>query len=83
MDAVTGEQFRTAYVEFTDPEARHPVRPQHQDKIDKAIAQGDTRVAKRLSKIYANWAASKAAGRLLRRRCGSRRPIDGAKKARG
>jgi IS605 OrfB family transposase len=67
MDPVTEEQFRAAYAEFTDPEARLPVKPQHQEKIDKAIAQGATRAAKRMSKTYTNWAVSKAAGQVLRK----------------
>jgi IS605 OrfB family transposase len=64
---MTDEEFRQAYSEFADPEAKLTVKPQHQEKIDKAAARGESRVAKRLSKIYANWAVSRAAGRVLRK----------------
>jgi IS605 OrfB family transposase len=67
LNAMTDEEFRQAYSEFSDPVARLAIKPQHQEKIDKAIAQGETRVAKRLSKIYANWAVSRAAGQVLRK----------------
>jgi IS605 OrfB family transposase len=67
LDAMTDEDFRQAYSEFADPEARLSVKPQHQEKIDKAIERGENRVAKRLSKIYANWAVSRAAGQILRK----------------
>ena len=67
LAAMTDEEFRKAYSEFTDPEAQLAVKPQHQEKIDKASERGETRVAKRLSKIYANWAVSRAAGQVLRR----------------
>lgn len=67
LDAMTEEEFLRAYREFTDPEATLVVKPQHQEKIDEAVAQGQTRLAQRLSKIYANWAASRAAGQVLRK----------------
>jgi IS605 OrfB family transposase len=67
LDAMTEEEFHKAYSEFTDPEAKLAIKPQHQAKIDKAKKQGETRVAKRLSKIYANWAVSRAAGQVLRK----------------
>jgi len=67
LEAMTEEEFRQAYGEFTDPEARLPIRPQHQEKIDKAASEGEIRVARRLSKIYANWAVSRAAGQVLRK----------------
>jgi IS605 OrfB family transposase len=67
LDAMTDEEFRQAYSGFTDPEAKLAIKPQHQEKIDKATERGETRVAKRLSKIYANWAVSRAAGQVLRK----------------
>ena len=67
LDPMTDEEFRQAYSEFADPEAKLTVKPQHQEKIDKAAARGESRVAKRLSKIYANWAVSRAAGQVLRK----------------
>jgi len=67
MDAMTEEEFREAYTAFTDPEARLAIKPQHQEKIETAGERGETRVAKRLSKIYANYAVSRAAGQVLRK----------------
>jgi IS605 OrfB family transposase len=67
LDAMTEEEFREAYRKFTDPETKLAIRPQHQEKIDKAKERGETRVAERLSKIYANWAVSRAAGQVLRK----------------
>jgi IS605 OrfB family transposase len=67
LAAMTDEEFRQAYGEFTDPEARLAIKPQQQEKIAGAVAKGEKRVAKRLEKIYANWAVSRAAGQLLRK----------------
>ncbi len=67
LGAITPDEFRLAYSAFTDPGATLPLRPQHQEKIDNAIARGETRVARRLSRIYANWAVSRAAGQILRK----------------
>ena len=74
---MTEEQFRQAYSEFTDPEAKLAIKPQQQEKIAGAIARGETRVAQRLGKIYTNWAISRAAGQLLRKLEGELpRPIE-------
>jgi IS605 OrfB family transposase len=67
LAAMTDEEFKNAYREFTNPEAELVIKPQHQEKIDKAKKRGETRVAKRLSKIYTNWAVSRAAGQVLRK----------------
>jgi IS605 OrfB family transposase len=67
LAAMTDEEFRRAYRDFTDPEAKLIVKPQHQKKIDEAKARGESRIAERLSKIYANWAVSRAAGQVLRK----------------
>ena len=67
LDAMTEEEFRDAYSEFTSPEAKLTIKPQHQEKIDKAAKRGETQVAKRLRKIYTNWAVSRAAGQVLRK----------------
>ena len=50
-----------------DPLAQLPIKPQQIEKIDKAIAKKQTRVAGRLTKIYTNWAVSRAAGEVLRK----------------
>jgi IS605 OrfB family transposase len=77
LDPITNEEFQSAYTEFTSPEAALPIKPQHQAKIDEAIEKGETQVARRLSRIYSNWAVSRAAGRLLRKLDGELpRPIE-------
>jgi IS605 OrfB family transposase len=67
LDAMTDEEFREAYREFTDPEAKLTIKPQHQKKIDEAKIRGESRVAERLNKIYTNWAVSRVAGQVLRK----------------
>jgi IS605 OrfB family transposase len=67
LTAMTEEEFSAAYKEFTDPEPNLTIKPQQQEKIDNAAKRGETRVAKRLSKIYTNWAVSRAAGRVMRK----------------
>ena len=67
LNAMTEEEFQKAYNEFTNPEAKLTIKSQQQEKIDNAAKHGKTHVAKRLSKIYANWAVSRAAGQVLRK----------------
>jgi IS605 OrfB family transposase len=67
MAAMNDEEFHKAYREFTDPEAKLAVKPQHQKKINEAAERGETQVARRLTKIYSNWAVSRAAGQVLRK----------------
>lgn len=67
LDPMSNEDFLNAYREFTDPHARLAVKPQQQERIDGATAKRETRVAKRLEKIYINWAISRAAGQVLRK----------------
>ncbi|MGB9407642.1 MAG: transposase [Terracidiphilus sp.] len=67
LDAMTDVEFHKAYIDFTDPQAILAIKPQHQEKIDKASERGESRVAKRLTKIYANWAVSRAAGQVLKK----------------
>ncbi len=77
LAAITDEEFRHAYREFADPEAVLAVKPQHQEKIDAANAKGQTRLARRLTKIYTNWAVSRAAGQIMRKLEGALpRPIE-------
>ena len=77
LDPMTDEEFRQAYSEFTDPETTLAIKPQQQERIAGAIAKGETRVAKRLETIYANWTVSRAAGQLLRKLEGELpRPIE-------
>jgi IS605 OrfB family transposase len=67
LNAMTEAEYRDAYNKFTDPDTKLAIKPQQQEKIDKANERGETRVAERLSKIYANWAVSHAAGQVLRK----------------
>jgi IS605 OrfB family transposase len=67
LDPMSEDEYRQAYSLFTDPEAKLTIKPQHQEKIGKAMERGEIRVAKRLSKIYTNWAVSRAAGQILRK----------------
>jgi len=67
LSPMTEEEFRKAYSDFADPSAELAVKPQHREKIDAALARNETRVAKRLAKIYAGWAVSRAAGQVLRK----------------
>jgi IS605 OrfB family transposase len=67
LDPMTEKEYHEAYKEFTNPEASLSIKPQQQEKINAASERGETRVAKRLSKIYANWAISRAAGLVLRK----------------
>jgi IS605 OrfB family transposase len=67
LDPMSEEEYRQAYSVFTDPEAKLTIKPQHQETIGKAMERGEIRVAKRLSKIYTNWAVSRAAGQILRK----------------
>jgi IS605 OrfB family transposase len=77
LEAMTEEEFRKAYSEFADPEAEPVLKQQHREKIVAALAMGETRVAGRLAKIYANWAVSRAAGQVLRKLEGALpRPIE-------
>jgi hypothetical protein len=63
---LTQEEVEEATREFTDTET-FPIKEKHQTKIDEALAEGKTRVAHRLEKIYQNYAVSRSAGNILRR----------------
>ena len=77
LQPMTDEEFREAYRGYTDPQAELSIKPQHRKKIDDALARGETRVAARLNKIYANWAVSRAAGQVLRKLEGALpRPVE-------
>ena len=64
LEATTEEEYRTASENFTQTH-EFPLKPQHEEKIQAARDAGHTQVAHRLERIYENWAASKAAGKLL------------------
>lgn len=64
---MTEAEYNRAYRDFIDPEAQPEMKAQHREKIDSALARGETHVAKQLNTIYLNWACSRVAGQLLRR----------------
>jgi IS605 OrfB family transposase len=77
LQPMTEEEFREAYRDFAEPGAEPAIKPQHREKIDAALARGETRVARRLAKTYANWGVSRAAGQVLRKLEGDLpRPIE-------
>lgn len=67
---MTAEEYQEAYHQFSS-EIDFPLKPQQEARIEEARGKGQVRVAKRLTKIYSGWAATRVAGDLLRR-------IDGA-----
>lgn len=76
LEPMTEREYLDAYREFTS-ENEFPIKPEHQDKIEEAAAQGHTRVAERLQQIYGGWSVSRYAGQLLRRLEGSLpRPLE-------
>src|SRR5690348_4622104 len=44
-----------------------PLKPQHVEKIENARAENQPRVASRLEAVYTSWAATRAAGTMLRK----------------
>jgi len=76
LEGLSEEEYQQAYSEFADT-IEFPLKPQHEEKIEKARELGEVNVAARLAKIYENWAASRAAGEILRRVEGATpRPIE-------
>jgi IS605 OrfB family transposase len=67
LDPMTEDEFQRAYGDFADPGTQPTMKREHRDKIDAALSRGETQVAGRLTKIYANWAVSRAAGQVLRK----------------
>ena len=65
LTAPTDEEIRTAMLEFTS-QIEFPIKPAQQERIDKAIEHGETRVAKRMENIFKSWAQTKAASQMLR-----------------
>lgn len=65
LKALTPEE-KTARTEDFAASIRFPIKPQQEEKIGKATAAGQTRVARRLESIYRSWAGTRAAGELLR-----------------
>ena len=66
LSAITDEEYRARLTRFSPPASHFPIKPAHQEKIEKVVAEGKVRVAERLTRIYESWAVSKAAGNLMR-----------------
>ena len=66
LKAPTQAETEEAYRIFATT-IEFPLKPQQIEKIEKERGTGHPRVAKRLEKVWQNWAASRAAGELLRR----------------
>jgi IS605 OrfB family transposase len=62
---MSDEEYRAAYEQFCKTED-FPLKPQQEEKIAQMQSEGKTRVAERMGRIYRSWAASRAAGELLR-----------------
>lgn len=74
---ISAEEARQAYEELTALDFKAEIKPEHQEKIDKAKKDGQTRVARRMTKVYESRALSKAAGLILRKSEGALpRPIE-------
>ncbi len=58
-------QIHAATREFTQT-VEFPLKPQQLERIQKELKANRTRVAARLSNIYKSWAATRAAGAMLR-----------------
>ena len=66
LDPLTESEIREAYRQFATT-IEFPLKPQQVEKIQDAQEKGQRRVAGRLSNMYRSWAASRAAGELLRK----------------
>jgi hypothetical protein len=66
LEPMTGSAAQQAYAEFATT-VEFPLKPQQIEKIEDMRDSGKTRVAERIEKVYQNWAASKAAGEIMRK----------------
>jgi hypothetical protein len=76
LEPLSNEEYVQAYQDLT-LSAEFPVSAEHQERIDEARQQGQTRVARRLERIFSSRALTKAASQLLRKIDGPMpRPIE-------
>ena len=76
LDPPTEAEVQEAYQQFSTT-VEFPVKPQQLEKIKEAEEKGHPRVAGRLGNVYRSWAATRAAGELLRKtEAASPRPIE-------
>jgi hypothetical protein len=66
LRAPTEEETNLSMAVFAEA-IDHPIKPRQSDIVAQAMARGETRVAKRLGKVFSSWAATKAAAQMLRR----------------
>jgi transposase len=76
LEPLSSEEYQQAYKELTLA-TEFPISAEHQERIDEARLQGQTRVAHRLERIFSSRALTKAASQLLRKIDGPMpRPIE-------
>jgi len=76
LEKMSDAEFASAFDQLALG-AEFAVKPEHQDKIDKAIEKKQTRVAKKLEKIFSSRAQTKAAAQILKQLDGAEpRPIE-------
>jgi hypothetical protein len=76
LEPMTESAAQQAYAEFATT-VEFPLKPQQIEKIENMRDSRKTRVAERVEKVYQNWAASRAAGEILRKMdSGVPRPIE-------
>jgi IS605 OrfB family transposase len=66
LEGMTDEEYASAYDNFVH-ESDFPIKSQQVERIEASRAEGHTRVAERLERVYQSWATTRAAGELLRR----------------
>lgn len=66
LDPPTEREVEEAYRQFSST-VEFPLKPQQLEKIKEAEEKGHPRVAARLGNVYRSWAATGAAGALLRK----------------
>lgn len=65
LEAPTATEISSATDDFSHS-IQFPIKPRQDEKIHEAAQDGRTRVAGRLTNIYKSWAATRAAGEMLR-----------------
>ncbi len=76
LEPLSDDEYEQAYKDLTLA-TEFPVSAEHQERIDEARLQGQTRVAHRLERIFTSRALTKAASQLLRKIDGPMpRPIE-------
>jgi hypothetical protein len=76
LEKMSDDEFKAAYDNLALG-TEFAVKPEHQEKIDKAKAKGQAQVARRLEKIFSSRAQTMAAAQILKKLDGAEpRPIE-------